>query len=297
MGSAADKKQGELPECLGSVPTNMSRSARVRPPVRRFLLQYRSVRKDADRQLTLLRGRPAARRFGLQGDEDTGTVDMGMAVLCTLKSVDFKKRVEVSFSTFKAGWEGTVEWALLRARLSIPPRHRGRIEDLPHHDRCGWSTSLDGSEVQLSLAGTRSERTRGDAAAFTCTVRMRPLPFSKDAARAHAAMCPAPGARVRPRCATWGRSSPQCRARVVLNLKFCRGDAGPRLGERPSAYRSLRTGAASLWHGRCRDRLALALRSSAVDRQLAARLRLRSGPLGLGALDRGNPSTSATLAG
>ena len=49
-----------------------------------------------------------------------------MAVLCTLKSVDFKKRVEVSFSTFKTGWEGTVEWALLRARLSIPPRHRGR---------------------------------------------------------------------------------------------------------------------------------------------------------------------------
>ena len=36
---------------------------------------------------------------------DTVTVDMGMAVLCKLKSVDFKKRVEVSFSTFKAGWQ------------------------------------------------------------------------------------------------------------------------------------------------------------------------------------------------
>jgi hypothetical protein len=217
----------------------MSRSARVRPPVRRFLLQYRSVRKDADRQLTLLRGRPAARRFDLQGDEDTGTVDMGMAVLCTLKSVDFKKRVEVSFSTFKAGWEGTVEWALLRARLSIPPRHRGRIEDLPHHDRCGWSTSLDGSEVQLSLAGTRSERTRGDAAAFTCTVRMRPLPFSKDTARAHAAMCPAPGARVRPPCAT---SKPSSMSSLVT-----RGPGADRMGDeqpvetrRRSPHRSTR---------------------------------------------------------
>jgi hypothetical protein len=45
---------------------------------------------------------------------------MRMAVLCTLKSVDFKKRVEVSFSTFKAGWEGTVEWAPTASQAQHP---------------------------------------------------------------------------------------------------------------------------------------------------------------------------------
>jgi hypothetical protein len=36
---------------------------------------------------------------------DAITINIGMAVLCEMQIVDFKKRIKVSFSAFKAGWQ------------------------------------------------------------------------------------------------------------------------------------------------------------------------------------------------
>jgi hypothetical protein len=71
MGSAADRSKENSWNVWGSVPANMSRSARVRPPVRTFLVQYHSVRKDSDRQLTSLMSSLVIRAPGADriGDE------------------------------------------------------------------------------------------------------------------------------------------------------------------------------------------------------------------------------------
>ena len=50
--------------------------------------------------------------FATQANKDAGTkVDAvttheGLAVLCNMKLVDFKKRLEVPFTAMKAGWDG-----------------------------------------------------------------------------------------------------------------------------------------------------------------------------------------------
>jgi hypothetical protein len=36
---------------------------------------------------------------------DAVTIQIGMAVFCNVKIVDFKKRVEMPFDSFKAGWQ------------------------------------------------------------------------------------------------------------------------------------------------------------------------------------------------
>jgi hypothetical protein len=54
----------------------------------------------------------AMQEIATQGNKDAGTkVDavtthMGIAVLCNMKIVDFKKRLDISFRVMDAGWEG-----------------------------------------------------------------------------------------------------------------------------------------------------------------------------------------------
>jgi hypothetical protein len=49
--------------------------------------------------------------FGDQANKDAGTkvdtmtINLGVAVFCNLRVVNFMKRVEVSFTSFRPGWE------------------------------------------------------------------------------------------------------------------------------------------------------------------------------------------------